>query len=173
VNRRYRPGTLVLETEFQTETGRAAIVDFMPPADGADLVRIVMGRSGRVDFRTEYVARFNYGATVPWVRRFYHGAISAVAGPERLVLRSQVALRGDALAAMEDLDGSRGDPHVRKCLDALQFKIPEHIVRRIDVTRVTSLPALVAPTADTRLAICGATTGVDEENRFPDGDVEC
>ena len=97
VKRRYRPGTLVLETEFQTETGRAAVVDFMPPADGADLVRIVMGRSGRVDFRTEFVARFNYGSTIPWVRRLYDGAISAVAGPERLVLRSQVALYGEDL----------------------------------------------------------------------------
>src|SRR5208283_3651961 len=58
--RRYRRGTLVLETEFQTETGSAAVVDFMPPADGADLVRIVMGRSGRVAFRTELVVRFNY-----------------------------------------------------------------------------------------------------------------
>ena len=102
VKRRYRPGTLVLETEFQTDTGRAAIVDFMPPADGADLVRIVMGRSGRVDFRTEYVARFDYGATVPWVRRLYDGAISAVAGPERLVLRSPVALYGEDLKTVGD-----------------------------------------------------------------------
>ena len=69
VNRRYRPGTLVLETEFQTETGSAAIIDFMPPADGGDLVRIVMGRSGQVAFHTEFVARFNYGGTVPWVIR--------------------------------------------------------------------------------------------------------
>jgi GH15 family glucan-1,4-alpha-glucosidase len=97
VKRRYRPGTLILETEFQTESGRAVIVDFMPPADGADLVRIVMGRSGRVDFRTEYVARFNYGATVPWVSRLFDGAISAVAGPERLILRSPIALRGEDL----------------------------------------------------------------------------
>jgi GH15 family glucan-1,4-alpha-glucosidase len=102
VKRRYRPGTLVLETEFQTETGRAAILDFMPPADGADLVRIVMGRSGRVDFRTEYVARFDYGATIPWVRRLYDGAISAVAGPERLVLRSQVALYGEDLKTVAE-----------------------------------------------------------------------
>src|SRR4029077_14857169 len=49
--RRYRPGTLVLETEFQTETGCAAVIDFMPPADGANLVRIVKRRSGRVDFQ--------------------------------------------------------------------------------------------------------------------------
>ncbi len=102
VKRRYRPGTLVLETEFQTDTGRAAIVDFMPPADGADLVRIVMGRSGRVDFHTEYVARFDYGSSVPWVRRLYDGAISAVAGPERLVLRSPVALYGEDLKTVGD-----------------------------------------------------------------------
>ena len=108
VKRRYRPGTLVLETEFQTDTGRAAILDFMPPADGANLVRIVMGRSGRVDFRTEYVARFDYGATVPWVRRLYDGAISAVAGPERLVLRCQVALRGEDLKTVGDFTIENG-----------------------------------------------------------------
>jgi GH15 family glucan-1,4-alpha-glucosidase len=37
VRRRYRPGTLVLETEFQTATGSAAVIDFMPPAEGAIL----------------------------------------------------------------------------------------------------------------------------------------
>jgi GH15 family glucan-1,4-alpha-glucosidase len=96
VTRRYRPGTLILETEFETETGRAAVIDFMPPADGAHLVRIVTGRSGRVDFRTEFVVRFNYGATVPWVDRIDAG-ISAIAGPERLILRTPVMLRGEDL----------------------------------------------------------------------------
>jgi GH15 family glucan-1,4-alpha-glucosidase len=97
VSRRYRPGTLVLETEFQTETGSAVIVDFMPPADGANLVRIVIGRSGRVGFRTEFAVRFNYGATVPWVSRLDDGTIDAIAGPERLVLRTPAALRGEDL----------------------------------------------------------------------------
>jgi GH15 family glucan-1,4-alpha-glucosidase len=95
VRRHYRPGTLVLETEFQTETGRAAIIDFMPPADGAHLVRIVVGRSGRVDFRNEFVVRFNYGATVPWVSRLDDGSIDAIAGPERLILRTPAALYGE------------------------------------------------------------------------------
>ena len=99
--RRYRSGVLILETEFQSETGSAVLVDFMP-ADVADLVRIVVGRSGRVDFRTEYVARFNYGASVPWVRQLFDGAISAVAGPKRLVLRSQV-LRSQIPLSGEDL----------------------------------------------------------------------
>jgi len=54
VSRQYRPGTLVLETEFRTESGSAAVVDFMAIGGGAHLLRIVMGRAGRVDFRTEY-----------------------------------------------------------------------------------------------------------------------
>ena len=108
MKRRYRPGTLVLETEFKTESGRAAILDFMPPADGAELVRIVVGRSGRVDFRTEFVARFDYGSTVPWISRLYDGAISAVAGPERLVLRSSVALSGEDLKSLGDFTVEEG-----------------------------------------------------------------
>ena len=88
VARRYRPGTLILETEFQIESGSAAVVDFVTLADGAHLLRIVMGRAGRVDFRTEFVVRFNYGSTVPWVNRLDDGAINAIAGPERVVLRT-------------------------------------------------------------------------------------
>jgi GH15 family glucan-1,4-alpha-glucosidase len=100
VRRRYRPGTLVLETEFQTETGCAAIIDFMPPADGADLVRIVIGRSGRVVFHTELVVRFNYGSAVPWVNRLDDGTLNAIAGPERLVLRTPAVLRGEDLKTL-------------------------------------------------------------------------
>jgi len=96
-NRRYRPGTLVLETEFQTETGSAAIIDFMPLADGADLVRIVVGRSGQVVFKTELAARFNYGASVPWVNKLDDGSMNAIAGPERVLLRTPVALYGEDL----------------------------------------------------------------------------
>jgi GH15 family glucan-1,4-alpha-glucosidase len=114
VTRRYRPGTLVLETEFQTETGSAAIIDFMPPADGADLVRIVIGRSGRVAFRTELVVRFNYGATVPWVNRLDDGTINAIGGPERLVLRTPAELYGEDLKTVGEftVDAGQSVPFV-------------------------------------------------------------
>jgi GH15 family glucan-1,4-alpha-glucosidase len=106
--RRYRFGTLILETEFQTETGSAAVIDFMPPGDGADLVRIVIGGSGRVDFRTEFVVRFNYGATVPWVSRLDDGTIDAIAGPERLVLRTPAALYGEDLKTVGEFTVEAG-----------------------------------------------------------------
>jgi GH15 family glucan-1,4-alpha-glucosidase len=114
INRRYRPGTLILETEFETDTGCALIIDFMPPADGADLVRIIVGRSGRVDFQTELVLRFNYGASVPWVNRFDNGTINAIAGPERLVLRTPAALYGEDLKTVGELtvDAGRSIPFV-------------------------------------------------------------
>jgi GH15 family glucan-1,4-alpha-glucosidase len=96
VTRRYRPGTLVLETEFETESGTAVVVDFMPPGNAAaDVVRIVMGRSGRVTFHTELMIRFDYGSTVPAVTRTESGALDAIAGPERLILRTSVELRGE------------------------------------------------------------------------------
>jgi GH15 family glucan-1,4-alpha-glucosidase len=109
VERRYRPGTLVLETEFQTATGSAAVVDFMPPGDGAHVVRIVVGRSGRVAFQTELVVRCNYGAAVPWVNRLDDGSINAIAGPERLLLRTPVALYGEDLRTVGEFAVEAGE----------------------------------------------------------------
>jgi GH15 family glucan-1,4-alpha-glucosidase len=109
VSRRYRPGTLVLETEFETENGRATVIDFMPISDEPSLVRIVVGRSGRLDFRTEFVARFNYGSTVPWVNRLDDGTINAIAGPERLVLRTPAALYGEDLRTLGEFTVEAGE----------------------------------------------------------------
>ena len=102
VTRRYRPGTLILETEFETETGRAVVIDFMPPGDGAHLIRLVSGLAGRVEMHSEVAIRFNYGATVPWVDRLPDGAISALAGPERVALRTTAALFGEDLKTVSD-----------------------------------------------------------------------
>src|ERR1700740_1995291 len=89
VRRRYRPGTLILESEFETNTGSATVVDFMVPSDGTDhLVRVVVWRFSPGGFRTELVMRFDYGATVPWVTRLEDGTIDAIAGPDRLVVRA-------------------------------------------------------------------------------------
>jgi GH15 family glucan-1,4-alpha-glucosidase len=97
-SRRYRDGTLVLETAFATAEGEAVLVDFMPPCDGTpELVRLLVGRRGRMDFRTEVVIRFDYGTSVPWVSRLPDGGISAVAGPEMLTLNTPAQLQGEDL----------------------------------------------------------------------------
>src|SRR2546421_6362870 len=42
--RRYRPGTLILETEYRTAEGTVRLIDFMPPRGvEPDVVRIVEG----------------------------------------------------------------------------------------------------------------------------------
>src|SRR5262249_43749700 len=68
VTRRYREGTLVLETDFETDEGAVTLVDFMPPrAKLPQVVRMVLGREGRVPMRMQLVIRFDYGSIVPWV----------------------------------------------------------------------------------------------------------
>ena len=94
---RYRDGTLILETEFTTESGSCAVIDFMPrPEDEeeVDVVRLVEGRRGTVAMRAEFVLRFGYGCIVPWVRR-RDGGISAVAGPHAVHLHTPVPLIGE------------------------------------------------------------------------------
>ncbi len=100
VRRRYRDGTLVLETEFETCDGAVRLIDFMrcPRRDERiDVLRLVQGLRGTVPMRMELVMRFDYGRIVPWVRRV-DGGLRAVAGPESLRLRAPVELENEGFA---------------------------------------------------------------------------
>jgi len=102
VSRRYRDATLILETEFETERGVVAVVDFMPrPRHGqqTDVVRIIEGRRGVVPMRTELILRFDYGSIVPWVRRREYG-LRAVAGPDAVRFQSPVELQNRELRSI-------------------------------------------------------------------------
>ena len=95
IRRRYREGTLILETEFETESGSVTLIDCMTPRNETpDLLRVVVGTRGQVQMNLELVIRFDYGSVVPWVRRTDHG-ISAIAGPDKVSLRTEVPLRGE------------------------------------------------------------------------------
>jgi len=95
VTRTYLENTLILETRFETADGVARLIDFMPPRDdGSHLVRIVVGERGRVQFRSELILRFGYGAMVPWVTRADDRTMCAIAGPDMAVLRSPVGMHG-------------------------------------------------------------------------------
>jgi GH15 family glucan-1,4-alpha-glucosidase len=109
VRRAYRPDTLVLETELETAEGTVRLVDCMPPRDvRPDLVRVVEGVSGRVPMRMELTIRFDYGRTVPWVRRI-DGALLAVAGPDALTLRTPVPTTGEDLTTRATFTVAAGE----------------------------------------------------------------
>lgn len=98
--RRYRPGSLILESEFATDAGAVRIIDFMPPRDEfPDVVRIVEGVRGSVEMEMHLVIRFDYGQAVPWVRE-KDGGILAIAGPDALTLRSDVETEGEGLSTV-------------------------------------------------------------------------
>jgi GH15 family glucan-1,4-alpha-glucosidase len=109
VRRRYRPGTLVLETEYEVEGGAVTVVDCMPPrTDVPDVLRLVVGTRGRVPMRMQLVVRFDYGSIVPWVRRM-DGGIRAVAGPDTLLLRTPVALHGEGFTTVAEFSVAEGE----------------------------------------------------------------
>ncbi len=95
IRRRYREGTLILETEFETESGSVLLIDCMTPRGKApEVLRQVIGKRGQVPMKMELVIRFDYGSVVPWVRRTETG-ISAIAGPDMLSLRTPLPMRGE------------------------------------------------------------------------------
>ena len=109
VSRRYRGDTLVLETEFETDTGVVRVVDAMvPEADEHLLVRLVEGISGTVRMTSHLRMRFEYGSIVPWVRRI-DGCIQAIAGPDAIALRSDVRHNGRKMATVADFEVRNGE----------------------------------------------------------------
>ena len=78
IRRRYRDGTLILETEFETASGSATLIDCMVLRSAMpELLRVVVGTRGQIRMKLELVIRFDYGLVVPWVRRTDNG-ISAI-----------------------------------------------------------------------------------------------
>ena len=110
-SRRYRPGTLVLETDFETPEGAVRVIDFMPRrGDGPPRVmRIVEGLRGRVPMRMELSLRPDYGSIVPWIEPASDGVL-ATAGPDAFRLSTPLPLRvenGTATAEFEAFEGAR------------------------------------------------------------------
>ncbi|MFL6591008.1 MAG: glycoside hydrolase family 15 protein [Chthoniobacterales bacterium] len=107
--RRYRDGTLILETEIETASGAVRLIDFMPPrGENPDIVRIVQGVRGTVALKMELVVRFDYGRVVPWVRK-RDGALEAIAGPDALIFRTPIETRGEDLTTVAEFTVKDGD----------------------------------------------------------------
>ena len=95
-SRRYRPGTLVLESDFETAEGAVRVIDFMPRrGDGPPrLMRVVEGLSGSVPMRMELSLRPDYASIVPWVESAPDGIV-ATAGPDAFRLSTVLPLEID------------------------------------------------------------------------------
>jgi GH15 family glucan-1,4-alpha-glucosidase len=107
--RQYRDGTLVLETDFETDEGAVTVVDAMPLRDGRrpHLIRVVEGRRGVVAMHMQLVLRFDYGSIVPWVRAV-DGGIRAIGGQDAVRLLTPVSLRGEGLTTVADFSVAQG-----------------------------------------------------------------
>jgi GH15 family glucan-1,4-alpha-glucosidase len=101
-SRGYATDTFTLVTQWVTADGEVEVTELMPRtarADGAgtdgsyrrsDVIRRVRGIRGRVTMRQELRVRFDYGASLPWMRQVGTAdapVLHAVAGPDALVLR--------------------------------------------------------------------------------------
>jgi GH15 family glucan-1,4-alpha-glucosidase len=107
--RAYREHTLILETTFESEDGAVILTDFMPiGGQHSTVVRTLRGVRGQVRMGMELVVRCDYGRSVPWVSRM-DGALRAIAGPDMLVLRTPVPLRGRDLRTISEFVVREGE----------------------------------------------------------------
>ncbi|MDP9161320.1 MAG: glycoside hydrolase family 15 protein [Acidobacteriota bacterium] len=109
-SRRYRDKTLILETDFETETGAVTLIDFMPVrGKHSNLVRLVRGKRGSVSMTMELIIRFDYGRSIPWVTRTKDQSLRAIAGPDMTILRTQAPLRGENMKTVSEFTITEGD----------------------------------------------------------------
>jgi len=109
--RRYRPDTLILDTDFETADGVVRVTDFMPPrGDGPPrFMRIVKGLRGRVPMRLELALRPDYGSITPWTELVPDG-VMATAGADAFRLSTPLSLsvdNGTATAEFDAIEGAR------------------------------------------------------------------
>jgi alpha,alpha-trehalase len=101
-DRRYVPGTLVVETTFTTDTGSVRITDALVFAEGQrghdlghdaphELVRSVEGIAGEVELSFELAPRTEYGLVRPLIRMEDDGG-RTFGGPNRIAVRAGVPL---------------------------------------------------------------------------------
>jgi GH15 family glucan-1,4-alpha-glucosidase len=110
VTRSYRGETLILETRFECEEGEVTLIDFMPPrGEASDIVRFVRGERGSVAMTMDLSLRFGSGTNIPWVKRLEDKTLLAIAGPDMVVLRTPVKIRGKDMTTVAEFEVKAGD----------------------------------------------------------------
>ena len=71
-------------------------------------MRLVVGKRGAVQMHSELIVRLGYGSWAPWVTLSESGDLLAIAGPDMLLLRTPVKLRGERMTTVADFTVSAG-----------------------------------------------------------------
>ncbi len=109
VSQKYRGESLLLETTFTTPEGEARLTDAMPlHGSRREVVRVVEGLGGTVDFTMQLIIRPDYGKTIPWVRHQGSGLL-AIAGPDAFTLTATVPTRGVGLTTVAEFRLAAGE----------------------------------------------------------------
>lgn len=103
IERRYLPGTNVLETTFTTPTGVVTLTDFLPVEPDEDevgiahqlgarhtLIRVVRGVSGSVEVALRFKPRFEYGLTTPYVTLLASDLAMSTGSADTLLIESEI-----------------------------------------------------------------------------------
>jgi len=115
VTRSYAGPSMVVETIFETSSGSAMLIDFMPPGgEDSNVVRIVRGLRGKVAMCSELALRFDYGRTVPWVTRS-ESELHGVAGPDMVIVRARdqrgraIPMKGEGHSTASEFSVKEGE----------------------------------------------------------------
>jgi alpha,alpha-trehalase len=117
--RRYVPGTLVIETTFTTDTGSVRLRDAMAFAEGQrghelgfdsphEILRSVEGVEGRVELAMEFAPRGEYGLVKPLFRA-EEGGGRTFGGPNRIAVRAGVPTEIDDATMRASFAVGEGD----------------------------------------------------------------
>jgi GH15 family glucan-1,4-alpha-glucosidase len=109
-SRRYREGTLILETDFHCDVGAVRLIDFMAVGSNfgfGSVFRIVEGLEGTVPMHTDLRVRFGYGAYRPWVQAI-DDHLRFTTAPDRLALYPGVPVKFDEHDVWSDFTVQKG-----------------------------------------------------------------
>jgi GH15 family glucan-1,4-alpha-glucosidase len=115
VERGYLDGTLVLETTFATNSGRARLLDCFVMREGGredparQIIRIAEGIEGDVEFELEIAPRFSYGEVPPWVRRRDDGGFALFGSDDALLVSADLDLEANETGLTGSFSVSEGE----------------------------------------------------------------
>jgi GH15 family glucan-1,4-alpha-glucosidase len=99
--RRYLEDSLVLETALTGPTGEARLIDCFTldgnpiETERRQILRVIEGVRGSVEFAVRIAPRFDYGQVRPWIRRHGHRLHSAIGGNDALLIWCEQELEED------------------------------------------------------------------------------